>query len=136
MSIAYQIGFTAGENGQGEGRMSDVLFETIGHEHIGARDCQDARRGFEAGITANRRRTWDVRYTTAPEAYDSFHTFTVAVVGTTKCGHKTWRKVMIDPRHTEWHEGRYGSGLHPCHTQKGWDELVEYGLVVAANKAA
>lgn len=136
MSIAYQIGFSAGENGQTETRMNDVLFETIGFDRLGPKDAEDAQRGFRAGVMALRRRTWVTRYTTAPEGYDSFGTFTVAVAGTTKCGHKTYRRVLIDPVHVRWHEGRYGSGLHPCVDQAEWDKLVGYGLVVVDRKAA
>lgn len=34
-----------------------------------------------------------------------------------------WRKVAIAPEHLDWQESRYGSGLHPSHTQESWDRL-------------
>ena len=66
---------------------------------------------YAEGVAEHRLNTdWVVRWTTAPEGYDSFGTITTESGG--DWYGKPLRKVLIDPKYVSWHEMRYGSGLH------------------------
>jgi hypothetical protein len=70
----------------------------------------------------------EITYTTAPEAYDSFGTKTLAIIGTDSRGNSV-RKVASQARHAEWQRGRYGSGLYMVADEAELQKLVRYGLV-------
>ena len=62
-------------------------------------------------------------YTTAPQVYDGFGTYTVAVVGTAR--NLPIREVRTPEQHAEWQRSRYSSGLFFAWTtddeeQVGW----------------
>jgi len=58
---------------------------------------------------------WNILWTTAPEAYDSFGTETLEHCGEWRG--RPLRRIWADPRHTEYQTDRYHSGLHPSFTE-------------------
>ena len=77
-----------------------VRFDTRAYESA----WREGRRAFRHGGG------WVARWTTAPADYDLFGTETVEESG--EWGGKKLRKVLIDPAHLDYQEGRYGSVLH------------------------
>lgn len=62
-------------------------------------------------------RTYHIKQTSAPVAYDGFGTFTVQEW--TGDG-RTWRLVLILDRNLQWQSGRYSSGMYSA-TDPDWD---------------
>lgn len=67
-------------------------------------------------------------YTTAPEDYDGFGTYTVKVVAKDKRD-RDIRMVETPAAHVNWQRNRYFSGCHGAWTEADYAEQVEYGLV-------
>ena len=61
------------------------------------------------------REGWNILWTTAPEAYDSFGTHALEHCGEWRG--RPLRRIMTDPRHTEYQIARNHSGLHPSFTE-------------------
>jgi len=117
-ATARALGYKAGRAGKGIRDAEWAFSEALDDDFDGDVDalCEAVRDGFEAGWRDFRATEWATRYTTAPEAYDSFGTVTVKVVGSFLG--KPVRKVAIEPRHVQWHHDRYFSGLHTCWTEQ------------------
>jgi len=73
----------------------------------------------------------EIRYTTAPSAYDGFGTKTLELkwVWQSKLNGNTKpvRKVVINPEHLQWQTMRYGSGMHPTWTEADFAEYKNHG---------
>lgn len=88
--------------------MLDLIIEDMKATGAEANDAELTFRAVPAGPTAPP--DWRVAWTTAPADYDGWGTVTLdAEAGTTDRG-QVIRKVLIDPRHWDWHMQRYGSG--------------------------
>ena len=71
-------------------------------------DTDAITRAYESAL----RESWQVRWTTAPVEYDGMGTVDAEACGTWRG--RALRRVVIDPRHLDWQEHRYLSGLEAC----------------------
>lgn len=71
------------------------------------------------------------RYTSAPEAYDGFGTFTVETTDYRDNSGRPFRKVEIpeDAQFNNWQVDRYGSGLYAAFSTEQFFESVRLGLI-------
>jgi hypothetical protein len=98
-------------------------------------DVSSYRHGTEMPARPND----ELRYTTAPTAYDGFSTITVDP----DTGHYNrgdhgkayhqatpYRKIALQTVDLTWQSARYASGMYPCWTQEQFDAMIRDGLII------
>lgn len=66
-------------------------------------------------------------YTTAPEVYDGFGSYTVRLVGW-RDGPRIFREVSTPAEHVEWQRARYSSGCYAAMDEKHFVSARDAGL--------
>ena len=105
-------------------------------------DADVWQAAYEAGVLERRCTVegWTEHWTTAPAAYDTFGTTTIANEGEWR-GHQL-RRVLVHPHHVSYQLDRYGSGLHgswdedPRETDRKIAAQIERDRNLAAQRAA